>query len=143
VRNILVSLSPRLGSGPCEALPSDLKVQSPTGNARYPDVVVECGALADDDLFAHTPRVLFEVLSPSNTVRQQLKLIADYQAMPSVEQVVFLEQRRPSALLWTRNADGWRAEDVEGLDAVLRLPSIDVDLPMAEVYERLTLEEAR
>jgi hypothetical protein len=55
---------------------------------------------------------------------------------------VFLEQRRPSALLWTRNADGWRAEDVEGLEAVLRLPSIDVDLPMAEVYERLTLDEA-
>jgi len=116
-------------------------VQSPTGNARYPDVV-ECGALADNDLVAHTPRVLFEGLSPSNTLRQQMKLIADHQAMPSVEQVVFLEQRRPSSLVWTWNADGWRAEDVEGLDAVLRLPPIDIDLPMTEVYERLMLDEA-
>jgi Uma2 family endonuclease len=140
VANLLTQLNTRLREGRCVALPSDLKVRSPMGNARYPDVAVECGSPAASSLLASEPRVLFEVRSPSNTLNNQLKLVADYQAIASVQQVVFLEQVRPSALLWTRNPDGWRAEDVDGLDGRLLLPSLTVELPMAEVYEGLSFD---
>lgn len=141
VANLMTGLNTRLRGGRCVALPSDLKVRSPTGNARYPDVVVECGSPARNSLLAAEPRVLFEVLSPSNTIRQQMRLVADYQAVRSVEQVVFVEQTRPGALVWTRNPDGWRAETYDGLDAALPLTALGVELPMAEVYEGLAFED--
>lgn len=135
IANLLGGLNRRLRPGPCRALPSDIKTRSPTGNTRYPDVTVECGSPDFSSLASAEPRVLFEVLSPSNTLKQQLKLLDDYQAVPAVAQIVWLEQDRPSALSWTREGEGWRRQELEGVEAVLELPSLDVSLPLSEVYE--------
>jgi Uma2 family endonuclease len=140
--NIIRHLGNRLAGGQCFPLPSDQLVRSSTGSGRYPDVTVDCGTSTSDSVLANEPRVLFEVLSPSNTVRQQMRLVADYQAMASVQQVIFIEQDKVGALIWTRNADGWRAAEVDGLDVVLSLPSLGVELPLAEVYEGLTFDPA-
>lgn len=139
VANLITSLTSRLRGGPCWAVPSHLKHRSSHKTARYPDASVDCGP---DSLLASEPRVIFEVLSASNTVRGQM-LLADYQAIPSAAHIVFVEQDRPSAVLRTRNPDGWRAEGVEGLDAVLPLTGIGLDLPVAEIYERLSPSFAR
>ena len=137
VANLIVALHPRLRPSPCVALPSDMKVLTETGNARYPDVVVDCGAAANDALIAPEPTVLFEVLSASNRLRGQLLLIADYQAMSSVRHFVFLEQTSPGLVMWTRTEEGWKREQLDGLDAVLPLPAIGVDLPLSEIYDGL------
>jgi Uma2 family endonuclease len=138
--NILRHLGNRLGDVSCVALPSDQMVRSPSGNARYPDVVVECGTPANEAKLAQEPRVLFEVLSPSNTARQQLKLIADYHLMTTLQHVAFVEQTEPFVLLWTRNSDGWRAVDYRGLAEVLPLPAIQAELPVAQIYERISFD---
>lgn len=134
VKNLIVSLTNRLRGTRCEALPSDIKTRSPTGNGRYPDVTVECGQTDLDSLIAE-PRLVFEVLSRSNTLKQQLKLLEDYQAVPGMEQIVFLEQDRPAALSWTRAGGAWSREELDGVDAELRLPGLDLTLPLTEAYE--------
>jgi Uma2 family endonuclease len=138
--NIVGSLRERLRGGPCRAVGSDLKVRSLTGNARYPDVVVDCGPLSRT-LIAPDPRVLFEVLSPSNSTAHQVRLVADYQAMPSVQQIVFIEQDRPAAMVWSRTDQGWAVDAIEGLETILPLSTLGVELPLVEVYEGVTFED--
>lgn len=137
--NIVVALQNRLRGGLCRAVGSDLKVRSATGNARYPDVIVNCSPLSLT-LVAPEPRVLLEVLSPSNNTSHQVRLVADYQATPTVEQIVFVQQESPGAQVWTRAADGWRVEAFDALEAVLPLTSVGVELPLGEVYDGVAFE---
>ena len=137
--NVLVALQNRLRGGPCRAVGSDLKVRSATGNARYPDVTVDCGPISRT-LIAPEPRVLFEVLSPSNSTSRQIRLVADYQAIPTVQQIVFIEQDRPAAQVWTRSAEGWTVAAVEGEGAELPLTTLGFELPLADVYQGVTFE---
>jgi Uma2 family endonuclease len=137
VGNLLRHLGNRLAGRSCWALPSDLKTRSRAGNARYPDVTVECGSPALSSLLSSEPRVVFEVLSPSNTLPKQLLLLDDYQSVATMAQVVYVEQDRPSVLSWTRDDPFWPRQNLEGFYTVLALPSLDLSLPLAEIYEGL------
>ena len=133
--NIIAALKPRLRGGPCAPIGSDVRVENPRGVVRYPDVTVDCGRRGPGELLLHDPRVIFEVLSPSNTFSQQLRLLEDYQAIESVAQIVFVSQTEALAHVWTRAGAGWSRSDQEGLGAVILLESIGCELPLAEVYE--------
>jgi len=141
--NLMRHLGNRLAGTPCRPMPSDLKARSPRGNARYPDVTVECGRPGGDSLVSAEPRVVIEVLSPSNSLRQQLQLLDDYQAMEAVQQIVFIEQERPSLLVWRREEGGWPREAVEGMEAVLELSSLGIALPLAEIYDGVEFDQPR
>ena len=137
VGNLIAGLHGRLRGGPCWAVPSDLKTRSPRGSARYSDVTVECGRAAGNSLLSAEPRVVLEVLSPSNSFPDQLRLLDDYQAIQTVQQVVFLEQSRPRLLSWTRDVPFWPRDTVAGLEASLQLPSMGLSVPLSEIYEGL------
>jgi len=139
--NLIRHLGNGLAGGPCRALPSDIKTRSPTGSGRYPDVTVECGEGEISSLMSAEPRVLLEVLSPSNTRSNLFRLLEDYQAVPSVAQIVYLEQNRTFANSWTREAEGWRRVEVEGPGAVLDFPSLNVSVTLRQVYEGLPFAE--
>lgn len=128
-------LRSRLRGGPCRAYGSDLKVASPTGRVRYPDALVECGRGDPTALLAIDPKVVIEVLSPSNTFVHQERVLEDYQAIASVDYVIFIHQDQPLAWLWRREGAAWTREVVEGLDCELNLAGLDLALPMAELYE--------
>jgi len=130
------ALFARLPKG-CLPYASDLKVVSPTGNARYPDVTVDCSPKTLGQLYAEAPQVVFEVLSPSNTVLEQTRAFHDYQSIPSLSAIVFLSQDAPFAQVWRREGASWRAEQVDGIEERIVLPSLDLTLALAELYEGL------
>jgi Uma2 family endonuclease len=133
-RNILGRLFGRHLQGGCGPYASDLKTVAAAGY-RYPDVTVDCGRHGADTSVAVDPRIVFEVLSPSNTPFQLNRLLADYQSVASIEQIVFLRQDAPQAQTWRRAENGWMLEEIDGLDAAIDLPSVGASLPMAEIYE--------
>lgn len=140
--NIMAGLKPRLRGGPCAPLTSDVRVESPRGTTRYPDVTVDCGPRAPGQMAALEPRAIFEVTSPSNSFRQQLHLLEDYQAIPAVQHIAFVSQTEAAVLVWTRDGTGWRRDEFEGLDGTLALAAIAAELPMAEIYEGVVFEAA-
>lgn len=136
---LLVALSARVAP-PCEAFGPDLKViaRRPEGNAGrgrvcYPDAMVECGREDEGDVAA--PAVVFEVLSPSTERTDKGVKAEDYKAEPCILVIVLPAQDRPEATV-LRRSTGWRAKVARGFDAVVALPEIGTDLPLAAIYPR-------
>ena len=136
---VIASLFPRLRS-PCRPYTSDLKVLSPTGNARYPDVTVDCSPKTLGQLYAEAPQVVFEVLSPSNTVLEQTRAFHDCQSIPSLEAIVFISQDAPFAQVWRRGAEAWSVQEVHGLEAEIAITGLELRLPLEELYQGLDFE---
>ena len=101
--------------------------------ARIPDVIIRCG---------EHPRVVFEVLSPSELRRwrQRDRKRLDLQDVAGVREIVEIHQAEAAIHLYHRTDDGWTFTTIAGLDAVLTLESVGVEIPLAEIYRGLDLD---
>ncbi len=59
--------------------------------------------------------------------------------MPSVRRYVMLEQDSINAVVYARADDAWTHEILVA-DSILALPEIEVELPLAELYEGIVFE---
>ena len=73
---------------------SDLKIQAAENSSRYPDGMVICSGLDPALKIVRNPVVVFEVLSPSAAAVDRIVKAREYQATPSVQRYVMLEQAR-------------------------------------------------
>jgi Uma2 family endonuclease len=78
---------------------------------------------------------LFEVVSPGSEGKDRLIKRIAYQRLPSLQHYVLVERDRPYIDHYVRAADGWRGEvPLETLDAILKLPAIDFEMAVSEIY---------
>ncbi|MEO5336024.1 MAG: Uma2 family endonuclease [Magnetospirillum sp. WYHS-4] len=104
------------------------------------DLAVSCIPLGPSDKHVPDPKVIVEVLSPSTANYDRGTKLPDYRTIPSVQEIVLISSTAMKAELWHRADDGWTVNDIEGMDAVLRLSSIEVELPLAAIYESIAFE---
>lgn len=117
----------------------DLKIEV-AGKIRYPDGFVACPEAPGSSTVVRDPVVIFEIASPSTSSTDRILENAEYCATPSVRRYVMLEQDRIGATVFARAGDDWIGHIVlEG--AVLAMPEIGVELPLAELYEGLVFED--
>ena len=146
--NLFATIHSQLRRGPCEAYSNDMRVAVELGRFyTYPDLAVVCGGPRFLDNQSDTllnPTVLFEVLSPSTESYDRGRKFARYQTIASLREVVLISQREPRVERFERQGDGrWTlADDLSGLDDTLRLSSVDVTIPLSEIYERIVFPEA-
>jgi Uma2 family endonuclease len=139
-RNLALALGSRLRGKPCQFFGSDLKIQAAENSSRYPDGMVICSGLDPTLKIVRNPVVIFEVLSPSTAAADRIVKAREYQATPSVQRYVMLEQARIGATVHVRAEDGWRVLVLKDDDA-LALPEIGLAIPLAEFYEGLTFDD--
>lgn len=144
--NIIRELGTQLKPHPCRVFPSDMRVYTPdTGNYLYPDVTVVCGQpqLADARMdILLNPTVLVEVLSESTEAHDRGRKFEGYRGLPSLRAYLLVAQAGPHVERYVRQPNGdWTLTDFHGLDAVVRLASLDCDLPLAEVYDKVDFAE--
>lgn len=140
ISNLVQALGRRLEGGPCEVYSDVFAVRTAINRQRRPDVIVDCGPGAEEDLEATAPTVLFEVLSPSSQRADLLIKPEEYKRIETVRQYVVIDPEVALARVWTRDADGrWSDDKIEGLIAVLDLPSLGCGLPMTEIYRGVRL----
>lgn len=137
--NIGGLLHAQLKGKPCRGYTSDLRVQvRAEGTYTYPDVVVICGEKKFTDSRVDTltnPTVLMEVLSPSTELIDRSRKLEQYQALPSVQAYLLIAQDKARIELYTRQEKGWLHTITSGLDAIVKIPAINCELPLAEVYD--------
>ena len=63
----------------------------------------------------------------------------DYQRLASLQHYVLIAQDAARVEVYSRAGQGWRFEEIEGLAAAAALDAIAVALPLAEIYDGLTL----
>jgi Uma2 family endonuclease len=82
------------------------------------------------------PTVVVEVLSPSTELYDRGKKFALYREIPALREYVLVSQSEPRVETFFRRDDGgWAFGPFSGLDAIARLLSVEVELPLAQVYE--------
>ena len=141
--NIQAAIGPQIKGRDCHGHSSDLRVRA-GGLFTYPDVTIVCGKSEFHDSRGDTltnPTVLVEVLSKSTEAYDRGEKFARYKRSASLREYVLVSQRRPQIDVYRRQEDGsWNVVSAEGLDAQIRLESIDCTLRLAEIYEGITLE---
>jgi Uma2 family endonuclease len=144
--NTLVSLVPQLKRRSCTAHSSDLRVNVRATNFyAYPDIVVVCGQPQFEDRHRDTllnPTVIFEILSRSTEGYDRGEKFAQYRQSESLSDYVLVSQHRPLVEHFTRRPDeSWLLKSFAGLDAILTIPSISCELPLAEIYDKVEWPE--
>lgn len=81
--------------------------------------------------------MLFEVFSKSTRRTDEGEKKDAYLTIPSLKVYVMVEQESAAMIVFRRTSEGFVREVYQGLDAVLPLSEIDIELPLAEAYERV------
>jgi Uma2 family endonuclease len=147
--NIFSELRTRLRDYPCEVYVSDVRVRvSPTGMYTYPDVTVACGEPHFEDDHVDTlinPTIIIEVLSPSTEAYDRGEKFAHYQRLASLTDYVLISQDKARVEHFARHSDSndqWLLTTVSGLDGVLRLPSVECEVALRDIYDKVAFPEA-
>jgi Uma2 family endonuclease len=132
-------LTTRLDGKPCRAWGPTTKV-AVQGRIRYPDAYVSCAQVAPSDTIIPEPVVVFEILSPGTSRTDRIEKLREYQATPSIQRYVILEQDSIAATVFVRHGDDWNAGVLTEAD-VLRMPEIDIELALADIYVDAGLDD--
>lgn len=139
--NVARALGNRLSSGRCRVHGSNLKVRSPLGMSMYPDAFVRCGPSEARRTVVGDVVLVFEVLSPGTGKTDLTQKRWAYQSIESLQALLFVDPDRPHVEVATRQPDGgWLSHHRIGLDSDIPLPSLGIELPLAEVYDGADLE---
>ncbi len=137
--NAVVALGSRLRGKPCRTFGSDTKVRIELPEHTrfyYPDVQVVCNRNPGNERFQENPVVVIEVLSDSTRRTDLGEKRQAYLSISSLKVLLFAEPDDLRVTAYRRQPQGgFAAEEYEGIKAVVPLPEIEAELPLAELYE--------
>lgn len=142
VLNLGSELRPLLRTRPC-GTSTGVSVAAPSSYL-IPDLVLYCGEadFASGQQILRNPIVIFEILSDSTGSYDRGRKWMKYQRIDSLMHYVLISQDEPNIEVYTRQSDGiWTYEDLAGLDAILSLTHIGVEVGVAGIYDRITFVE--
>ena len=138
--SVLVTLANLLRGRRCEAFNSDTKVriQLPTHvRFYYPDAMVVCHPNPERDAYQDNPAVVIEVLSQRTRRTDEGEKRDAYLAIPSLRAYLLVEQASPTVVAFHRGDQGFARIVYEGLSSKVKLPELDIELPLVDLYERV------
>lgn len=139
--NVYRFLGNALDGKPCEPFNSDMKVRIELPEQTrfyYPDVMVVCDSLGDEETYQDKPVVVVEVLSESTRRVDMGEKREAYRAISTLRIVLIVDPERPHVTVDRRCPNGgFDTEFYTALDQVIPLPEISAELRMADVYAGL------
>ncbi len=133
---------------PCRSFSSDLKVRTKAGDLwTYPDLTVVCGEPKFDSTSRPrsllNPQIIFEVLSPSTEAFDRGDKFSRYQRLESLTDYVLVSADRVRIGHFSRQtAGGWAFREYNVMEDVLPLASVECEIPLDEIYERVSFPDA-
>jgi Uma2 family endonuclease len=136
--NILGATHARLRGKSCRPYNSATKIRVRLPNQvrfYYADVPIICRPNSPQDSFQDEPAVIFEVLSKATRRADEGEKKDAYLTIPALSVYALVEQETPALTVFRRTEEGFVREVHQGIDAVLPLREIGIELPLVEVYD--------
>ncbi len=120
----------------------NLKVRIEEANSIvYPDAMVVCNPITydkDRKDFICNPGIVVEVLSEGTAGYDRGGKFRKYQQLNSLKEYVLIEPKEAQVDVFRRNEQGlWILYSFQGLDSVLVLESLDIQVEMSRLYHRV------
>lgn len=135
--DIYAILKSHLRGGHCRVFIESVKVElsDDLGDAfYYPDVFVTCEPAGEDTHVMREPKLIIEVISPSTARQDRGEKLAAYKRIPSVEEIVIIEQAWPEIFV-TRRTDNWKRHLFTMMDSVIELSSVGMAIKVSDFYQ--------
>ena len=127
---------------------SDMRIWIPEFNCgTYADLLVINGepkfnATRTDEIL--NPILIVEVLSPSTQGYDRGEKFRKYRSVPSLAEYLLVSQAEPYIEHYSKsdskseNGDIWQLQICDRLDQKITLPNLNIEIPLAEIYRRVT-----
>lgn len=136
--NIASELRNKLKGTPCRTFMAEMKVKAEDAFF-YPDVMVVCERDDASEYYKNSPVIVVEVLSKGTRKFDQTLKRKRYQALPSLEEYVLIEQDKGEIEIFRRR-DGWQAS-YHYLGDEIHFYSIDVTVAVEDIYYQVDNED--
>jgi Uma2 family endonuclease len=130
----------------CQPFNSDTKVRvrmATHNRFYYPDGMVVCDPNPPRDSFQDRPVILAEVVSKATRRIDEGEKREAYLTIPELSAYLLIETSSPRIIVHHRSDSGFASRLYEGLDAIVPLDAVMLQLPLAELYERVDFAAAR
>lgn len=141
--NLAILFREKLKNSNCQTFMADIKVNiSNQKRFFYPDIVVTCDD--NDDVNAYDikfPKVIVEILSESTEKFDRGKKFQYYRTIPSLREYILISSQEYLIECFRRTKNNlWTLQTYEGLDAIIRIESLAIDVLLSEIYATLTFD---
>jgi Uma2 family endonuclease len=139
--NIVTELNLHMRKGCCEPFFHSLKVRVNSEVYFYPDVLVSCEQNPEDPQFRNNPILIIEVTSQTTESIDRREKVFLYQQIASLQEYAVVDQYRMEIQIHRRQPDGgWNTYFFTEDDDVVVFASIDLTIPLPEIYRRVTFD---
>ena len=126
----------------CIVYNSDVYVQLSEHYRVCPDATVSCDPRdrGAQEVIRH-PSLVAEVLSPTTEARDRGQKSLQYRSCPSIQEYLLISSEFPLVEVFRREKQGFWSLYTLGLDDIIELTSLDLRIPVAELYQNTSLLE--
>lgn len=123
----------------CSVSNSELKIRiEEFDKGVYPDVLVICEKpifYKDRKDIITNPLLVIEVLSNSTKDYDKGSKFTQYRSLPSFKEYLLIDQYEAKVESWYKVEENiWRISNARGLDAVIQLFSLDIEIKLSDIY---------
>lgn len=146
--NVLRAIGNRLETRPCVVYNADLRIKLrqqdylPIPTSQSSGSGLQLAEGTEDSVV--NPLLLVEVLSDTTEGYDRGTKFQHYRQIPSLREYLLVSQQEPWIDHYFRQADGnWLLREASGLESSLKLPSLEISLPLREVFSKVQFVRAR
>lgn len=138
--NLFGQLGMILKGKPCQPFGPDMRINIPENTLyTYPDISVFCGDLQfsqEDEDTAVQPTVLIEILSPSTKQYDRGAKFKLYRDIPTLREYILVDAESVNIEAFRINSNNhWELEEYKTISGELAIPSVQVIISIADIYE--------
>lgn len=141
IGNLYLQFLNHLKDMPCDVFSSNIKVHVSKNKFYYPDIMVVCSDEDGDAYYTEKPVLIVEVLSKSTRRKDHTEKRFAYRQIETLQEYVLIEQDNVHIEVSRRSANWDSAHYFLGDEAFFE--SLDLKVPVAEIYRRVDNEEMR
>ena len=144
--DLMVFLKPKAVAGGCRVFPANMRIKVPTFPPyRYGDLSALCGKAKFEKIdgvdVLTNPALIIEVLSYSTEAHDRGDKFTHYKSILNFQEYLLVAQHRAHVTQLLKQSDGtWLHLEFNDLNDVVKLRTLDCDLPLREIYQNVSFD---